>query len=741
VAVGAAVASFAPKESVMRRQFACGLVAAGLLTSAGAQPFGWFPGSTVNPASETADRVVVVNLADGSIESDIPGNPNAPAWKYTDDFAGKDAFIPSFSPNGEFIYIINGGKGEIAEPDGHIRLYNAVDVIAAFRAGTTPDPDSWIQETVIPASGEDAVEPLCFTIDAADPEIGSRGYFIDASYKKLYTFDIETDSTLTQVNVVDSGENPSPFWMHPTQPFGFFCSFSAGGVPQVHVVDTADGPTAGTILKSFDLAIPAGGALGFEYASCALPMNVHEVQSNTLVPPSWPAANQFPANELWIYAGGIGLQGNVFGSSQRVSDPFNVYKLDIQPADPEVMSLTNGGAPEFTVTPSGFVAFPPFIQLNDNGNGVYGMIGGSTVVHPDGLTRDTLLQPSGSSNDNWFPIIGEMVHDRNEIYIGSASEVSTAAFTSRTYIPQHTNSKIYKYLFDDINKANVTLIEVANIDRSVSFVVGRTDTRVAIGASDTFLVDLTDVEQTPPSFRNTLCVLLDPADATPQDSLVTTDLGLIAGAYGQQPLIEIPSGGSPDFAIADTTGPAPVTSGQTITMPTVSAGTSSSRTFQVTNNGTATLNLDLTPPINGFTVGEGVATTLAPAASDTFTINAPSTPAGSYSTAISIATNDPDTANFSFNLEITVDDTLPGPGTGYSGDSNGSRTVNATDLTVVRNNLGTDYRGCASQCRGTGDANQTGTVNATDFTVVRNNLGQDYRDLPAFCTLTGPCNP
>lgn len=645
----------------MRRIIACGLAASGLLTTAGAQPFAWLPGSTVLPADETGDRVVIVNLADGTIESDVAGNPTAPAWRFTEDFAGKDPFIPSFSPNGEFVYLVNGGKGDapVNEPDGHIRLYNAVEVIQAFRGGTVPAPDSHIQEITIPAGGSDAVEPLCFTISASDPTIGDRGYFIDAAYELLYTFDINADSTLTQVAVDDTGKRPSPIWLHPTTPFGFFCSFDANDVPQVNIVDTSDGPTAGTILRSIPLSLPTpNDVLEIAYASCTLPMSSDEVLSNTLVPPSALPINQFPANELWIFSGWVGLQASpLFGSTpSRVNDPFRVFKLDIQTGDAETMDFvrTTSNDWQYEIDPANrFVVFPPFIQLNDNGNGLYAHIGGSTVIKPDG-TVDALLQPTGASDNNWFPTIGEMFADRNEIWIGSASEASLSGLLNETYTPAFTNSKIYKYEFDSINKADVNLAAVANIDRSVSFVAGRTNSRVVIGASDTFMIDLTDDLGNPTNVRDSQVVLLDPADPTPQDSLITVDLQLVAGAYGQQPFIQIPEPGEPDIAVVDLGDLDPVTVSETIVLANATVGENVARTFRVDNNGTAALSPVLAAPTNGFTVGEGLNANIGTGSNDNFTINVPTGSAGFFSTGIQITSNDPDTPSFTFTLQITV---------------------------------------------------------------------------------------
>jgi uncharacterized delta-60 repeat protein len=83
------------------------------------------------------------------------------------------------------------------------------------------------------------------------------------------------------------------------------------------------------------------------------------------------------------------------------------------------------------------------------------------------------------------------------------------------------------------------------------------------------------------------------------------------------------------------------------------------RTFTVRSDGNAYLNpLDLTVP-TGFTVTEGLSTSLAPGASDTFTVRLDTSVAGPKSGNISFTTNDRDENPFTFAITGTVLSTQP----------------------------------------------------------------------------------
>ena len=134
----------------------------------------------------------------------------------------------------------------------------------------------------------------------------------------------------------------------------------------------------------------------------------------------------------------------------------------------------------------------------------------------------------------------------------------------------------------------------------------------------------------------------------------------------------------------------------------VQGGTTNTRTFTVRNDGTAALTLGAISVPTGFTLTEGLSTSLAPGASDTFTVRLDAATVGTKSGDISFTSNDSDETPFNFRItgivaaatapEITV------LGNGVS-ITDGDTTPGATD--------GTDF----------GSVVQGGTTNTRTFTV------------------------
>jgi uncharacterized delta-60 repeat protein len=83
-------------------------------------------------------------------------------------------------------------------------------------------------------------------------------------------------------------------------------------------------------------------------------------------------------------------------------------------------------------------------------------------------------------------------------------------------------------------------------------------------------------------------------------------------------------------------------------------GTAISRTFTVRNDGTAALTLGAVTIPAGFTLTEGLSASLAPGASDMFTVRLDTTTAGTKADDISFATNDSDENPFNFRITGTV---------------------------------------------------------------------------------------
>jgi hypothetical protein len=79
-----------------------------------------------------------------------------------------------------------------------------------------------------------------------------------------------------------------------------------------------------------------------------------------------------------------------------------------------------------------------------------------------------------------------------------------------------------------------------------------------------------------------------------------------------------------------------------------------SRTFTVRNDGTAALTLGTPTLPTGFTLTEGLSSSLTPGASDTFTVRLDTVTAGTKAGDISFATNDNDENPFNFRITGTV---------------------------------------------------------------------------------------
>src|SRR5207247_2382703 len=79
-------------------------------------------------------------------------------------------------------------------------------------------------------------------------------------------------------------------------------------------------------------------------------------------------------------------------------------------------------------------------------------------------------------------------------------------------------------------------------------------------------------------------------------------------------------------------------------------GTTQSRTFTVTNDGNATLNLGSVDVPAGYTLTDHLPATLAPDATTTFSIRLEAATVGTKSGQVSFTTNDPDEDPFTFSI-------------------------------------------------------------------------------------------
>ncbi len=124
----------------------------------------------------------------------------------------------------------------------------------------------------------------------------------------------------------------------------------------------------------------------------------------------------------------------------------------------------------------------------------------------------------------------------------------------------------------------------------------------------------------------------------------------IQAAATTAPEIEV-TGNGISIADGDTT---PSASDYTDFGTIVQAGPTISRTFTVYNSGSATLTLGAVTVPAGFTLTEGLSGSLAPGASDTFTVRLDNATIGTKSGDVSFSTNDADENPFNFRITGTV---------------------------------------------------------------------------------------
>jgi hypothetical protein len=141
----------------------------------------------------------------------------------------------------------------------------------------------------------------------------------------------------------------------------------------------------------------------------------------------------------------------------------------------------------------------------------------------------------------------------------------------------------------------------------------------------------------------------------------------------------------------------------------VRGGSPVSKMFTVRNEGDATLTLGAPTFPAGFTVN-GLNSSLAPGASDSFMVVLQTATTGTKTGQISFTNNDSDENPFNFTIIGIVIDSLPG-------DYNKDRVVDSLDYQVWRASFGASGSNLAA------DGNGNNVVDAADYVVWRNNLG------------------
>ena len=167
-------------------------------------------------------------------------------------------------------------------------------------------------------------------------------------------------------------------------------------------------------------------------------------------------------------------------------------------------------------------------------------------------------------------------------------------------------------------------------------------TSLTAGAADTFTVQL-DASVLGTRAGN-ISFTSNDSDETPFNFAIT---GTVIHAAPEITVL----GNGVSITDGDTT---PSTTDDTDFGSIVQGGTAVSRTFTVRNEGTATLTLGSVTVPTGFTLTEGLSSSLAAGASDTFTVRLDSTTVGTKSGEVSFVTTDPDENPFHFAITGTV---------------------------------------------------------------------------------------
>jgi hypothetical protein len=157
----------------------------------------------------------------------------------------------------------------------------------------------------------------------------------------------------------------------------------------------------------------------------------------------------------------------------------------------------------------------------------------------------------------------------------------------------------------------------------------------------------------------------------------------------------------------------PIIDGRTTPLDfgTVNFGdTAPTKTFMVENHGYANLTTIAVLPV-GFTFVEPLSATIAPGASDTFTVQLLTSSVGKKAGEITIFTNDASEATFNFKVEGLVD--------GNDADFDNDGDVDGRDFLAWQRGFGITTGAAKAQ----GDATGEGAVNAADLSVWQTEYG------------------
>jgi CII-binding regulator of phage lambda lysogenization HflD len=224
---------------------------------------------------------------------------------------------------------------------------------------------------------------------------------------------------------------------------------------------------------------------------------------------------------------------------------------------------------------------------------------------------------------------------------------STSDHTDFGSIEQGQAGKNRIFTVENIGNADLTLDSVT-LPNGFTLTEGLVNTLIA-GASDTFTIQLDT--STVGTYEGTISFVTNDSDENPFSFT-------ISGIVTEQPEPEIVVfGNSQDIQDGDDT---PSLSDHTDFGSVEQGQADQTRTFTVENTGNADLTLASVSLPNGFTLTEGLNSSLIARASDTFTIQLDTSAVGTYEGIVSFVNNDSDENPFNFTITgIVTEQSVP----------------------------------------------------------------------------------
>jgi hypothetical protein len=388
----------------------------------------------------------------------------------------------------------------------------------------------------------------------------------------------------------------------------------------------------------------------------------------------------------------------------RVAEDYAPFNVDVTTIDPG--SLANkvvahiaigGSASDWYGSSAGGVAYVGgfynsapnvgYVFENNLGNGNAKYVAEAAsheAGHLFGLQHQalwsgsTLVQSYHQGANGWAPIMGVGYYQERSTWHNGTTSAGPSAYQDDLSILTNSNNG-FGWRADDFGSTIATASTLATSGTSVSLsaLLGNNDQDVwSFTTTGGAVIFSLDVASYGPNLDSVL-ELLDAAGnaivtANPTTSLgasIATTIGagtfyLVArssGGYGNMGQYTLAgtvpaAGSSPEIGVA--VSGTNVSDGGTVNFGSTAVGTTVSRTFTLTNSGTATLNLTSINPAAipaGFTLVNNLgSTSLAAGASTTFAIRFDALQPGTAGGTFSILSNDADEGSFEINLSATA---------------------------------------------------------------------------------------